>query len=88
MDNEYIPFDRHETDKQVYINQFLTKEIDYPIIQWEEVDQLGYEILPNKYFYQYTPPESSDHLLAQFWQLEKQAEQLLADIKQLDQVGT
>jgi type I restriction enzyme M protein len=38
---------------------------------------LGYEILPNKYFYRYQTPTPAKELLAQFWRLEKEAEKLL-----------
>ncbi len=82
-DIEYIPFDATQTNKEAYINTFLTKEIDYQIIQWEEVEQLGYEILPNKYFYQYIEPTSSESLINDFWHLEEQAEQLLKGIRGL-----
>ncbi len=82
-DNEYIPFDKSETDKKAYINNFLAKEIDYQIIFWEEYEQLGYEILPNKYFYKYEEPISSNILINEFWQLEKDAEKLLSEIKEL-----
>lgn len=82
-DTEYIPFDATQTDKEKHINQFLADEIDYQIISWEEVEQLGYEVLPNKYFYQYVEPVSSDQLINEFWELEKQAEDLLSGIKVL-----
>lgn len=83
VDNEYIPFDRTQNDKEAYINAFLAKEIDYEIIRWEEYDQLGYEILPNKYFYKYQEPTPSDELIKEFWQLEKDAARLLNEIKEL-----
>lgn len=83
VDNEYIPFDKTATDKEAYINAFLTKEIDYEIIRWQEYEQLGYEILPNKYFYKYQEPESSDTLIEQFWKLEEEAETLLNEIRSL-----
>lgn len=82
-DNEYIPFDRTANDKEAYINAFLAKEIDYQIINWEEYNELGYEILPNKYFYKYQEPESSDKLIEQFWELEEEATNLLNEIKAL-----
>ena len=44
QDDEYIP---HGED----IEAFLKREIAKPIIRWSDSDQLGYEILPNKYFY-------------------------------------
>ena len=48
-DDEYIP---HGED----IEAFLKREIAKPIIRWKDSPQLGYEILPNKYFYRYRPP--------------------------------
>jgi len=81
-DSEYIPFDEN-------IETFLKREIAKPIISWEysatesEKEILGYEILPNKYFYNYTQPAFSDTLLKQFWELEKESEQILSSIKQL-----
>lgn len=83
VDNEYIPFDRTQEDKEAYINTFLAKEIDSEIIRWQEYDQLGYEILPNKYFYKYQEPTPSDDLIKEFWQLEKDAEKLLNEIREL-----
>lgn len=83
VDNEYIPYDRSIEDKEAYINAFLAKEIDYEIIKWQEYDQLGYEILPNKYFYKYQEPKPSDKLIEEFWQLEEQAETLLNEIRNL-----
>lgn len=69
-DDEYIP---HGED----IAAFLEREIANPIIRWEDSPQLGYEILPNKYFYRYQPPTPAADLLAEFWRLEKEAEKLL-----------
>ncbi len=83
VDNEYIPFDRTQDDKEAYINAFLKKEIDYEIIRWKEYDQLGYEILPNKYFYKYQEPTPSDELIKEFWQLEEEAAKLLNEIREL-----
>jgi len=83
VDNEYIPFDKTAKDKEAYINAFLAKEIDYEIIRWQEYEQLGYEILPNKYFYKYQEPESSDTLIEEFWKLEEEAETLLNEIRAL-----
>ena len=75
QDDEYIP---HGED----IAAFLKREIAKPIIRWEETKKdgktiLGYEILPNKYFYRYQPPTPAKDLLAEFWQLEKEAEKML-----------
>ncbi len=69
-DDEYIP---HGED----IATFLKREISKPIIRWEDSAQLGYEILPNKYFYRYQPPTPAKDLLAKFWLLEKEAEKML-----------
>ena len=69
-DDEYIP---HGED----IAAFLQREIAKPIIRWEDSPQLGYEILPNKYFYRYQPPKPAKDLLAEFWRLEKEAEGML-----------
>ncbi len=70
QDDEYIP---HGED----IETFLKREIAKPIIRWEDSPQLGYEILPNKYFYRYQPPTAAKDLLAEFWKLEKEAEKML-----------
>ncbi|RLD56792.1 MAG: SAM-dependent DNA methyltransferase [Bacteroidetes bacterium] len=83
VDNEYIPFDRTEEDKEAFIDAFLSKEIDYEIIRWEEYGQLGYEILPNKYFYKYREPTPSGELIKEFWQLENDAKKLLDEIREL-----
>ncbi|MDO8724909.1 MAG: N-6 DNA methylase [Candidatus Methanoperedens sp.] len=70
QDDEYIP---HGED----IEAFLKREIAKPIIHWEDSPQLGYEILPNKYFYRYHPPTPAKELLEEFWRLEKEAEKML-----------
>lgn len=82
-DKEYIPYDRTATDKAAYIEAFLNREIDYKIISWKEYEQLGFEILPNKYFYKYEEPVPSDQLIEEFWSLEKEAEFLLNEIRSL-----
>jgi type I restriction enzyme M protein len=69
-DDEYIPFGED-------IPAFLNREIGKPIIRWKDSEQLGYEILPNKYFYRYEPPTPAKELLAEFWRLEKEAEKML-----------
>ena len=69
-DDEYIPYGED-------IEAFLKREIAKPIIRWEDSPQLGYEILPNKYFYRYQPPTPAKELLAEFWRLEKEAEKML-----------
>lgn len=74
---------RHYVEDDEYIPQgediaaFLEREIAKPIIRWEDSPQLGYEILPNKYFYKYQPPTPAKDLLAEFWRLEKEAEKML-----------
>jgi type I restriction enzyme M protein len=70
QDDEYIP---HGED----IEAFLKREIAKPIVRWKDSPQLGYEILPNKYFYRYQPPTPAKDLLEEFWRLEKEAESLL-----------
>ncbi|MCK6619728.1 MAG: SAM-dependent DNA methyltransferase [Calditrichaceae bacterium] len=75
-DDEYILFDVCG-DPETYIPEFLEREIEKPIIRWRDRPQLGYEILPNKYFYRYTPPPKADDLLKEFWKLEEEAEKLL-----------
>jgi type I restriction enzyme M protein len=70
QDDEYIPYGED-------IKAFLKREIAKPIIRWEDSQQLGYEILPNKYFYRYQPPASAKELLEEFWLLEKEAEKML-----------
>lgn len=75
QDNEYIP---HGED----IETFLKREIAKPIIRWEDSPQLGYEFLPNKYFYKYQPPIPAKDLLAEFWKLEKEAEKMLEGLAQ------
>ena len=70
QDDEYIPCGEE-------IEAFLKREIAKPIIRWEDRPQLGYEILPNKYFYRYQPPTPAKDLLAEFWSLEREAEKML-----------
>jgi type I restriction enzyme M protein len=74
-DDEYIP---HGED----IAAFLDREIAKPVIRWQDSPQLGYEILPNKYFYRYEPPKPAKELLAEFWRLEKEAEKMLEGLAQ------
>lgn len=74
-DNEYI---QHGED----IEEFLKREIGKQIIRWQDSPQLGYEILPNKYFYKYQPPEPADKILQEFWRLEKEAEKMLEGLSQ------
>ncbi|MBW2663230.1 MAG: SAM-dependent DNA methyltransferase, partial [Deltaproteobacteria bacterium] len=69
-DNEYIQYGED-------IKEFLKREIAKPIIRWQDSPHLGYEILPNKYFYKYQPPKPADELLQEFWALEKEAEKML-----------
>jgi type I restriction enzyme M protein len=75
QDSEYIPYGED-------IETFLKREIGKPIIRWTDSDQLGYEILPNKYFYLFQPPKPADEVLQEFWKLEKEAEQALQGLTQ------
>ena len=69
FDRDFTPED--ETQSGEYAAMEGDKEI------------LGYEFLPNKYFFTYTPPPASDLLLQEFWELEKEAEQILSGMKML-----
>ncbi|MEM8782209.1 MAG: class I SAM-dependent DNA methyltransferase [Planctomycetota bacterium] len=82
-DDEYIAFDADGNPNE-YIPAFLEREIEKPIIRWGDRPQLGYEILPNKYFYRYSSPPPVDDLLQQFWDLEKEAEGLLKGLAQVN----
>jgi len=73
-DNEYIPFGED-------IEAFLKREIGKPVIRWQDSPQLGYEILPNKYFYRYQQPKPADAILEEFWKLEQQAEAMLDGLR-------
>ena len=73
-DDEYIPYGED-------IEAFLAQEIEKPIIRWEDAPQLGYEILPNKYFYKYQPPILARELLKNFWDLEEKAEGIMAQLE-------
>jgi len=73
-DNEYIPFGEG-------IDEFLNREIAKQIIRWKDAPQLGYEILPNKYFYRYEPPKAADAVLEDFWKLERDAEAMLEGLR-------
>lgn len=73
-DDEYIPYGED-------IEAFLKREIAKPIIRWQDSPQLGYEILPNKYFYRYQPPTPAKDLLEEFWRLEKEAEKMLEGLE-------
>ena len=72
-DDEYIPYGED-------IETFLKREIDKPIIRWEDSPHLGYEVLPNKYFYRYKAPMPTKELLTSFWDIEKEAERLLGGL--------
>jgi type I restriction enzyme M protein len=74
QDNEYIPYAED-------IPAFLEREIGKPIIRWEDSPQLGYEILPNKYFYHYQAPKPTEELLREFWALEQEAVELLKSLE-------
>ncbi len=69
-EDEYVPYGED-------IEVFLKREIAQPIIRWQDSPQLGYEFLPNKYFFNYQRLDKSKNLLKQFWTLERDAEHLL-----------
>jgi type I restriction enzyme M protein len=69
-DYEYIQFGED-------IETFLKREIKKQIISWGNSPQLGYKILPNKYFFLYKPPTLAKELLEKFWTLEKDTENIL-----------
>jgi type I restriction enzyme M protein len=73
-DFEYIPFNEN-------IKTFVEREIDKPIISISNTPQLGYEILPNKYFFQYEEPSKAEDVLKEFWELEKEAEVILCRLE-------
>lgn len=73
-DAEYIPFEED-------IAAFLEREITQPLIRWRELPQPGYEILPNKYFYEYKPPVETKALLKEFRALEAEANRLLEGLE-------
>lgn len=75
QDNEYIPYGED-------IETFLQREIAKPIIRWQDSDQLGYEILPNKYFYHYQAPKPTAELLKDFWALENDAVNLIKSLEE------
>lgn len=73
-DFEYIPWGED-------ISQFIHREIDKPVIFIENDPPVGYEILPNKYFFTYTPPPPAHEVIAEFWQLEAQAAEILKQLE-------
>jgi type I restriction enzyme M protein len=84
QDIEYVPFGKN-------IAEYLKAEIENEIISWEYTttslnkeighEVLGYEFLPGKYFYKYEEPRKSKILLKEFWELEKEAENILKKLK-------
>jgi type I restriction enzyme M protein len=83
-DVEYVPYDED-------VKEFLDREVNNEIISWDvnkkskgketNNEILGYEILPNKYFFKYEEPPKSDDLIKEFWDLEKEAEKILKTIR-------
>lgn len=73
-DNEYIPW--HED-----IKEFVHREIDKPIISIDYEFALGYEILPNKYFYKYQAPPKAEDVLKEFWDLEDKVQQIISQLE-------
>ncbi len=81
QDDEYIPFEVDGKPAE-YIPEFLGREIGKPIIRWKDSPQLGYEFVPNQYFYVYQPPRPATEMLAEFWQLEREAEAILEGLEE------
>lgn len=73
-DHEYIPFNED-------IKEFIHREIDKPIIDIQLAPPIGYEILPNKYFFKYTAPPKAADVLQEFWKLEEQAEAIINQLE-------
>jgi type I restriction enzyme M protein len=73
-DHEYIPYKEN-------IKEFIHREIDKPIIDIQIAPPIGYEILPNKYFFKYVAPPKAADVLQEFWKLEEQAEAVLKQIE-------
>jgi type I restriction enzyme M protein len=73
-DNEYIPFNEN-------IEEFVKREIDKPIINIDKNPSIGYEILPNKYFFKYVAPPKAENVLQDFWELKEQAEAIINQLE-------
>jgi|JI10StandDraft_1071094.scaffolds.fasta_scaffold61559_2 type I restriction enzyme M protein len=73
-DNEYIPYNEN-------IKEFVHREIHKPIISIGEKPSVGYEILPNKYFFQYEAPPKAEDVLTDFWKLEEKAEEIINQLE-------
>ena len=73
-DNEYIPYNEN-------IKEYVHREIDKPIIDIQIAPPVGYEILPNKYFFRYVKPSESEKVIQQFWKLEEEAEAILNQLE-------
>ena len=70
-----------ETAKQAFLKGDYANRALSEGYHREELPQLGYEILPNKYFYEYTPPVSTKALLREFRKLEAEADKLLEGLE-------
>lgn len=73
-DNEYVPYNED-------IKKFVHHEIDKPIIDIALSPPVGYEILPNKYFFKYTAPPKAEDVLDDFWKLEEKAEAIINQLE-------
>lgn len=73
-DFEYVPF------KEDYI-AFIHREIDKPIISIDDNPSIGYEVLPNKYFFKYQEPPKAEAVLSKFWDLEREAQQIIQQLQ-------
>jgi type I restriction enzyme M protein len=73
-DFEYIPFNED-------IKAYVAREIHKPIISVELNAPIGYEILPNRYFYKFENQPAAQEVLNMFWELEKQSENIILELE-------
>jgi type I restriction enzyme M protein len=78
-DDEYIPYQKGKAPKE-YIEEFLKREVARPIIRWSDSPQLGYEFLPNKYFFKLRLPPPSQERLAELLSLQEAAAQAVREL--------
>ncbi len=74
-DFEYVPFKED-------FKAFIHREIDKPIISIDENPPIGYEVLPNKYFFKYQEPPKAVDVLSKFWDLERDAQLIIKQLQQ------
>lgn len=73
---EKIPL---KDDIQTYFKKEVKPYLPSSWIDWDSA-KIGYEILFNKYFYEYTPPRSTKEIIQDLKELEKLSENLLEEI--------